>query len=397
MREYTMLKRIGLNIISLLFRVLPRNKHLWVTGKISSWEYENTPPAFFDNSKYFFLYLVNNTNEKVYWLSSSEKEFEMLKRMDLPVVRFPSLKGIILVLRAKFSFHHYGPDQINAILQRGSVQLDFWHGTPLKKIRYDVVEKPVEKHNFYLDMMKKGGAEYIFSTSKYLSENVLAGAFAVSQDKLLNFGYPRMDIMGIDKEENYRFCEKYSPELLPYIKLAEKHDKVFLYMPTFRDDDPEYFEKANIDFDAMSDELKKINGIFFLKLHPLTKYSTIKDYNNIVQIGNDVDIYPFLTYTTHLITDYSSIYFDYLPLDKEIIFIPYDYENYVSHRELYFDYSVITPGVKYTSFADFIESLSGIDDLDYSDERKLTRELLIEDYHYDACEKTYEFIKKNYQ
>lgn len=392
-----MLKKIGLNILSLLFRIVPRNKHLWVTGKVSSWEYANTPPSFFDNSKYFFLYLVNNTNEKVYWLSSSEKEIKILKRMKLPVVRFPSLKGIMLVLRAKFSFHHYGPDQLDRILQRGSIQLDFWHGTPLKKIRYDVVEKPMEQHNCYIDMMKKGGIEYIFSTSKFLSKNILAGAFAVSQDKLLNFGYPRMDVMGLDKKENYMFCEKYSPELLPYIKLLEKHDKVFLYMPTFRDDDPEYFEKANIDFDTLSDELKKINSLFFLKLHPLTKYSTIKKYENIVQISNDVDIYPFLTYTTHLITDYSSIYFDYLLLDKEIIFIPYDFENYICHRELYFEYNEITPGKKYQSFADFISSISEIEKLDYSSERKKVRELLIEDYHYDACKKTYEFIKRDYQ
>lgn len=391
-----MFKKVFLNLLSLLFRVIPRNKHLWVTGKITSWEYSNTPPAFFDNSKHFFLYLVNNTDEKVYWISSSDKEIEMLRKMNLPVVRFPSLRGIVLVLRAKFSFHHYGPDQIEPILQRGQVQLDFWHGTPLKKIRYDIVEKPAEKHNPYLDLMKKGGIEYIFSTSPYLSEKVLKGAFGVDQDKMLNFGYPRMDVMRLSKQENIEFCRKYSPELIPYIKMAEKHDKVFLYMPTFRDDDPEYFEKANIDFNAMSEELRKINGIFFLKLHPLTRHSSIKDYDNIVQIGNDVDIYPFLIYTTHLITDYSSIFFDYLPLDKEILFIPYDYDNYISHRELYFDYNEITPGKKFYDFKTLIQALPDIDNLNYADDRKRISELLIDNYHFDACERTYRFIKERY-
>lgn len=392
-----MLKKILLNMLSLIFRIVPRNKHLWITGKISGWEYSNTPPAFFDNSKHFFLYLTNSTNEKVYWLSSSVKEIEMLRRMNLPVVKFPSIRGVYLALRAKFSFHHYGPDQINHILQRGQVQLDFWHGTPLKKIRYDVVEKPPEKHNFYLDIMNKGGSEYIFSTSKYLSEKVLAGAFAVAQDKLLNFGYPRMDVMGLNEKENLEFCKKYSPGLLPYIQLAEQHEKVFLYMPTYRDDDPEYFEKTNIDLESLSNALKRINGIFFLKLHPLTKYSTIKDYDNIVQISNDVDIYPFLPHTTHLITDYSSIYFDYLPLDKEIIFIPYDYENYISHRELYFDYEEITPGKKFCDFQEFIKTIPDIDTLNFTDDRRRISELMIDNYHFDACEKTYKFIKERYQ
>ena len=392
-----MIKKILLNLISLLFRPFPRNKHLWVTGKISSWEYSNTPPAFFDNSKHFFLYLVNNTSEKVYWLSSSEKEIKMLKEMDLPVVRYPSIKGMWLVLRAKFSFHHYGPDQIERILQRGSIQLDFWHGTPLKKIRYDVVEKTVEKHNFYLDLMNKRSKEYIFSTSNYLSEKILMHAFDVSRDEMLDFCYPRMDVMSLTGDENIRFCQKYSPELLPYIEIAKQYEKVFLYMPTYRDDDPDYFEKAKIDLDNMNTQLERINGVFFLKLHPLTKYTSLKEYKNIIQIGNDVDIYPFLVYTNFLVTDYSSIFFDYLPLDKEIIFIPYDYDNYVSHRELYFDYDEITPGRKFSSFSEFISNLERIGELDYSAERETVRNLMIDDYHFDACKKTFDFIKENYQ
>lgn len=392
-----MLKRILLNLLSLLFRPFPRNKHLWVTGKIASWEYGNNPPAFFDNSKYFFLFLVNNTNERVYWLSSSEKEICLLKSMGLPVVKFPSVKGLWLVLRAKFSFHHYGPDQINQILQRGSIQLDFWHGTPLKKIRYDVIEKPKEKHSFYLDMMNKGGVEYIFSTSKYLSDNILINAFAAKKEQLLNFGYPRMDIMGLSKEETYSFCKTYSPELIQYIDCANKFDNVFLYMPTFRDDDPDYFEKAAIDFDAMSKALQSINGVFFLKLHPLTKYSKIDNYDNIIQINNDVDIYPFLIYTSYLITDYSSIYFDYLPLDKEIIFIPYDLDNYTRHRELYFSYNEITPGKKFNTFNDFIDGLSMIHTLDYSEDRNRVKALMFDDYHFDASEKTFDYIRDKYQ
>lgn len=392
-----MIRKILLNLLSLINRLIPRNKHIWITGKIASWEYGKTPPAFFDNSKYFFLYLVNYTNERVYWLSSSEKEIMMLKKMGLPVIKFPSFKGLWLVLRAKFSFHHYGTDQINKTLQRGSVQLDFWHGTPLKKIRYDVVDKPEEKHNIYIDFMNKGGIEYVFSTSKYLSEKILVRAFAVKRDQLLDFGYPRMDILKLNQKESIEFCQKYSPDLLTYINIANAYDKVFLYMPTFRDDDPDYFVKADIDFDALSQVLKDINGVFFLKLHPLTKRSMISEYNNIIQISNDVDIYPFLVHTTHLVTDYSSIYFDYLPLDKEIIFIPYDYDNYILHRELYFDYDEITPGIKYYSFDDFISGLLDIDNLDYSNKRREVSKMMIDNYHFDSCEKTYEYFKNKYK
>lgn len=392
-----MIRKIVLNILAALFRIVPRDPDIWVTGKIVSWEYDNAPPAFFDNAKYFFLYLVNHTDEKVYWISSSDREAELLESMGLPVVRFPSLKGIYIALRAKFFFHHYGPDQIDPILQRGSIQLDFWHGTPLKKIRYDITGKPQEKHNFYLDFMKKGGAEYVFSTSRYLSEKVLSGAFAATSDKLLDFGYPRLDILGVGNDENLAFCRKYSPELISYIDRTGQYDQVILYMPTYRDDDPDYFEKARIDFDAMGEALRRINGIFFLKLHPLTRYAGIKAYDNIVQISNDVDIYPFLAHTDYLVTDYSSIFFDYLVLDKEIIFIPYDIGQYIQNRELYFNYDEITPGIKYHSFDEFIRGIEHLPALDYGEERKRVRDMMIEDYHFDACEKTYQFIKRQFK
>lgn len=391
-----MIRKIVMYLMAVLFHFLPRDKHLWLTGKITSWEGDATPPQFFDNSKYFYLYLLNKTDEKAYWISSSEKEIKALKEMGLPVVRFNSLKGLILTLRAKYFFHHYGPDQIMPQLQLGSVQLDFWHGTPLKKIRYDVVPKQEVKRKALTEYLDKGAVEYVSSTSKYLSENILMSAFDKKPEEMLNFGYPRMDVMGLSKEETIRFCERYSKELLEYIEFTQRYKKVFLYMPTWRDDDPEYFKKANIDFKKMNEKLKEIDGVLFLKLHPLTKDVEVENYDNIMQLRNDVDIYPFLTFTDCLITDYSSIYFDYLPLNKEIIYIPYDYENYVKNRALYFEYDEVTPGKKYKSFDEFIEDLCNFDTIDYSAERQRVTDLFIENYNFDACENVYKYIINKY-
>lgn len=391
-----MIKKLLSNFLALLFRPFPRNKHLWVTGKITSWEFKNNPPAFFDNSRYFFLYLVNHTDEKVYWLSSSDEEIRMMKEMGLPVVRYPSLKGIWLVLRAKFSFQHYGWDLIDYAFQRGSIQINLWHGTPIKLIGYDLSEQVPMKTSAYHDMMCKGGMNYISSTSKYVSEKIYTSAFGLKSDAFINCGYPRNDVLGYTGEETVEFCKKYSPELLKYIETAKSYSKVFLYLPTFREDDYEYFDKADIDFDKLSEELKKINGVFFIKLHPLTKFSKLNDYDNIIQISNDVDVHPFLIYTTHLVTDYSSIIFDYLMLDREMIFIPYDYDEYIKHRKFYFPYDDVTPGVKYFSFEDFINGLSDIDGLDYSAERKVLKDKYYDECSFDASEKTYRFIKERY-
>lgn len=379
-------------ILALVFHFIPRNEHIWLTGKCNAWLDNMTPPSFFDNSKYFYLYLVDHTKEKVYWISSSKKEIDLLKEYHLPVVKFRSIKGIYLILRAKYFFHHYGTDQIERKLQHGSTQLNFWHGIPLKKIRYDVI--PNEKRNpkGIIKFMDKKSAEYVSSSSKYLSETIFSHAFDVPSERLLNYGYPRTDILRLDKKGTIDFCKKYSKELLPYITELKKYKKVFLYMPTWRDNDPYYFKKADIDFLKLSKQLEKLNAIFFIKLHPLTPFIKSDEYRNIIQLDNDIDIYPLLIFVDILITDYSSIYFDFLLHDREIIFIPYDYDEYVKSRELYYEYDDITPGIKYNSFSDFIDSIQEIEKLDYHIERRMIREKFIDDYDYNACKKIYEYF-----
>ena len=83
-------------------------------------------------------------------------------------------------------------------------------------------------------------------------------------------------------------------------------------------------------------------------------------YENLLLLNTSLDMYPLLPYTTTLLTDYSSIFFDYAILNKKIIFYPFDLENYRSkNRELYFNYEEITTGepVAY-SFSELLTIMS---------------------------------------
>ncbi len=73
----------------------------------------------------------------------------------------------------------------------------------------------------------------------------------------------------------------------------------------------------------------------------------IKITDNIIFYNNSKDIYPLLSNTDLMITDYSGIFFDYLLLNKPLIFFNYDYDEYIKYnRKLSFDYDKITPGIK---------------------------------------------------
>lgn len=381
-----------LELFMIIYSVFPRNKNIWVTGKTNKWIEDFNAPSFFDNSKYFYLYLSNKTKEKVYWFTSSKIEYNKLKKIGINVELYPSIKSIYIALRAKYFFHHYGKNQINRILQKGAIQINFWHGTPIKKIMYDVYGKN-EKKDIFSKLRKKGEIEYLSSTSEYLSSSILEKAFNVDKKNILNFGYPRTDILKLNREEAEKFCEKYSSELIEYIKISKTKKRTFLYMPTYRDYNSYYFENIKINFDKLNCELKKNDSVMFIKLHPLTRFDTKKsNYSNIKFINNDVDIYPFLIFTDYLITDYSSILFDFLLLDREIIFIPYDIKEYVKSREIYYDYEEITPGKKFYTFDEFIKNIHRIDKLNYSEERKKIKNIFINNYNFDASEKTYQYF-----
>ncbi len=389
------IKKLIIYFFAAVFHLIPRNENIWLTGKCTEWEYGKTAPMFFDNSKYFFLYLVNNTDVKCYWISNSKEEIQLLKSMNLPAVKFWSLKGLYLSVRAKYFFHHYGTDHIDWRLQRNAIQINLWHGTFLKKIRFDVISKNKKKKNWKDALLGTESAEYLISTSEFLTQKINRRAFDLPKSRILDFGYPRNDILCLNKLQAREFCKLYSKELLIYIDEAERHKKCFLYMPTYRDDDPEYLLKAGIDFETLNVKLKEMDALFFIKLHPITADMDFGAYSNIMCFGNDIDVYPFLIYTDYLVTDYSSIMIDYLLLDKEIIFIPYDLEKYTSVRQMYFDFEEVTPGKKYYNFNEFISDIKNVDSFDYKEERKRIKDLFIEkDYQYDASERIFRFFRK---
>jgi CDP-glycerol glycerophosphotransferase (TagB/SpsB family) len=186
-------------------------------------------------------------------------------------------------------------------------------------------------------------------------------AFRVKDEsKLKAFGYPRCDIFFLNKNELNSHIHKYESNLYKIILKLKGFKKTYIYMPTWRDYD--FIEEGEFDFFKLNETLEKSNSYFLLKLHPATKVnlSEIKKFNNIKLLANDIDIYPLLPFTDCLITDYSSIYFDYLLLKgKEIKLFPFDKDKYVTEDRGFVDeYDKVMLSSKYYSFNELLKSLS---------------------------------------
>lgn len=130
-------------------------------------------------------------------------------------------------------------------------------------------------------------------------------------------------------------------------------------MPTWRlSFGKDYLQYAMPDLSSLNESLKRNNSLMLLKLHPSMKYNE-DDYeylSNIIYVSPYMDVYPILPYTDVLITDYSSIYYDYLLMDdKGCIIYDFDYDNYIKHEYgFYYDFLSYTPGIHVNNYNELL-------------------------------------------
>ena len=223
-----------------------------------------------------------------------------------------------------------------------------WHGTPLKKIGCDVVKegnavtKVSEIPKIYNTEAKK--ISYMISPSAYCTEKLIS-AFHLDaygkQDAVLEIGYPRNDsLFTFEKNKVNRIKEK----------LGIKEDKkVILYAPTFRDhkhSPKEGFSlEIGIDFEQLKNQLYEEYVVLFRAHYFIARQMNLKKYEGFVyDVSNINDVNELYVISDMLITDYSSVFFDYANLRRPMFFFMYDYDEYKNQvRDLYFDISEL-PG-----------------------------------------------------
>ncbi len=320
--------------------LMPRNKNIWLFGGVSE--------SFNDNVKYLFIYVAENCPElRPIWISEDKSIIEYIKSKGLEAYSKYSFKGIYYSLRSKFYFFFDTVLNINFWTSGGAVKVNLWHGVPIKKIHFDI-----KNHIMYDSSIKSRWlyphhyiqSDYMLSTSKKVSE-LFSSAFKVASEQCLEYGYPRNEILSYSKEKLMAFVNKYEPiQTKKLIQDIQQYKKVFVYMPTWRDNGRDFIQDAGLDFKMLTNIMKDNNFCFILKLHHMTKLPIGFESNkNIVLLYHKLDIYPILPFTDCLITDYSSIYFDYKLMHKEVVLFPFDKEEYLEKdREMYYSYELVT-------------------------------------------------------
>lgn len=333
---------------------MPRDKHIWLFGSTFG-------NRFADSPRYFYLYMSQHKDEEAavrpIWISRNKEILTMLCKNGYEAYDGRSLKGIWYCLRGKVYLYDNYPKDISQWLSGGAVKINLWHGIPLKKIQMDNTRDEIRHPKTTLKKLQyalrrftdEKPSHYIVSTSKFF-DPIFSSAFATK--RVLTTGYPRTDIFTGNHIQNLLLKEEAESEKLIKERISRMQiktgssPKVFLYMPTFRESEKLFFETVHIE--ELEDFLKENNYLLCMKLH--CKSKLCQQFQNlqsefIVVISPQADPYVYIQLSDVLITDYSSIYFDYLLTNKPIIFFAYDLAQYLEHsREMYFDYHSFTPG-----------------------------------------------------
>ncbi|MFT4144607.1 MAG: CDP-glycerol glycerophosphotransferase family protein [Mobilitalea sp.] len=337
---------------------MPRSKKIWVFGSTFG-------RRFADNPKYFYLFLSQQHKNDIdaIWISKSREIVQHLNKNNYKACFLYSVKGIWYSLRAKvYLYDNYSKD-ICYLLSAGAKRINLWHGIPLKKIQKDnQFDKFRNPSNFKEKINRmprrisdEKKSDYVLTTSKYLVQ-IFSSAFQTN--KVLVCGYPRNEELISNNIVNLPLRSE--NEFLELLNEKRKDvKKTIMYMPTFRETEYKFFDLVSVE--RLIDFLERQNMLLCVKLHPkskLQKMFSLIQSEYILIADEQADPYPILKQMDVLITDYSSIYFDFLLTEKPVVFFPYDYEEYLAEsRELYFDYEEFTPGRKVYNQEELEEAL----------------------------------------
>lgn len=280
-------------------------------------------------------YMRHFYHTKLYGLRRQDTEFHGkggIKR----ILRFFFLKPLQMA-RAEYIFmdNAFLPMAYLKIRPQTTV-VQLWHGTgTIKKFGQDVNQGKL----FELEKKANQNLDYVIVSSDATKE-LYAGCFGVAEDQVKVLGLPRTDLLFSQKELQKRrkqFLEQY-PEL--------ENKKLILYAPTFRDQETEH-PRMMLDLDQMAKNLPK-EYCLGLRLHPFVARQFQMDeryQGKIYDFSTYDNLNTLLMSTDILISDYSSIIFEYCVFGRPMIFYAYDLEEFSDHgRGFYKDYESYVPG-----------------------------------------------------
>ncbi|QQZ10069.1 glycosyltransferase [Heyndrickxia vini] len=232
------------------------------------------------------------------------------------------------------------------IKKEGQVYVNTWHGTPLKTLGKDMNGSLGQHKNLMRNFMH---TDYIIAPNKFTADKMIDShdLRGIYRGKIAETGYPRVDLVLEDSINRKKQLG------------CKENKKIILYAPTWRGEVGNVSDEINKiihDIKVLEKSLSEQYTIL-LKVHSLMQNHLKNSHKHISVVPEHVDSNELLSIVDLLITDYSSIFFDFIITKKPIIFYAYDQNQYKKDRGFYLDIEEM-PGPICTSIFDVIDEVS---------------------------------------
>jgi len=333
-----------------LSKLSPRDNNIWVfgTGKNPN-----------ESQKYLYNYIVENYPEiRPIWIVKRRKHLEYTKKIGKEVYYHRSLKAIKYMLKAKVFITCYGPDGFGIFhLYGGAILAELFHYTNFKLAKFDYRKRRFHKLKKFIEILKGDRVNIGFVSSENDKKQMRSG-YEELIGELVITGKPKNDIL-FKKVNRQKLIKEWTNRDIEF-------SKIISYLPSHRmgneESDIEVLMYLRPDWDEkrMEGILEENNAILLIKKHPSWEMENKflnKKSNRIIFLPTIIDTQDILRISDILITDYSTVFIDYLLLNRPIIFTPFDLEHFKKVRGFYYEYETITPGPKVVTFDDLTKAI----------------------------------------
>lgn len=311
---------------------------------------------FSDNPRAIYQYAQDHSvaAKQVAILQHNLGQYADLK--NIKFIKVGSIKYYSVMARAHYLFNNVNFDD-DYVKRPDQIEVQTMHGTPLKKLGLDspgeIATSDIEKY-----VQKNQRWDYLTVPSQYVAD-ISKSAFN-HKANILPVGYPRNDELFSNNNDKVKSSIKTKLKI-PFDK------KIILYAPTWRVKG-EFIPQ--IDFERLQGDLNE-DSVLILKLHQFMTFKKLPQALSrfVKVIGDEIEISELYLIADVLVTDYSSVMFDYAVLKRPMIFYVYDYDKYSqTMRPLYFNFKEEAPGKLAYNQNELTEALNTVAsyELDYT-------------------------------
>jgi CDP-glycerol glycerophosphotransferase len=355
----------GYALGALASMLVPRRPDLWVFG---------SGPGIGEGS--LALYRTVESAEPrrpLLWLARDEGDLAAARRLGIPAVLKSSRRGLWATLRARVIVVSHGFGDANRYGLRGGFVVQVWHGIPLKLINLDspatvrtrlLPDSALVRR--LLRLMYRTAAKSIdlLPAASETSAIRLRSAFALPADRVVVTGDPRDDVLLRGTAESRRSAAR---ELLAEaVGVPREDQRVLLYAPTWRDGEVDPGIPSTEEWLRIAAMLEASDSLLLVRPHPhgVGDYAegfALSDRIRLLGAAVCVDVTPVLPAVDLLITDYSSIAFDFALTGRPILFLAADVTAYSASRGLYVPYDTFSGGTETASWSEVLALVARLD------------------------------------